>query len=248
MNTLEHCLKRSDEWIFGSEEPYEQSGDVGEEVDTSGLIYLRARYMQPTLGLFLARDPWSGDVLRPGSMNGWNYADGDPVTFRDLLASGVYTLDVVGDDGLHTSIAHVALTVSKPRFVLGAPSIEKVVSFGSIKTAVFELDVTPLDGWTAPVTLVFDPSSAPALGTVGLTRDPVSGVVASTLMVTPTERVYLMASTKKDTPPGQYTLLVEAEAGGRQQTLVLTLTVKQIKLYLPLIARNQVPMAMAWHR
>ncbi len=52
---------------------------AGEQADTTGLIYLRARYMNPRLGIFLARDPWSGDVLRPGSMNGWNYAGGNPI-------------------------------------------------------------------------------------------------------------------------------------------------------------------------
>jgi RHS repeat-associated protein len=60
---------------------------AGEQIDTSGLIYLRARYMQPTLGIFLARDPWSGETLRPGSMNGWNYAEGNPVINLDPLGS-----------------------------------------------------------------------------------------------------------------------------------------------------------------
>ncbi len=54
-------------------------GYAGEQADTTGLIYLRARYMNPRLGIFLARDPWSGDQLRPGSMNGWNYAGGNPI-------------------------------------------------------------------------------------------------------------------------------------------------------------------------
>ena len=58
-------------------------GYAGEQFDTTGLIYLRARYMNPTLGIFLARDPWNGDVLRPGSMNGWNYVDGNPVDSTD---------------------------------------------------------------------------------------------------------------------------------------------------------------------
>jgi RHS repeat-associated protein len=56
---------------------------AGEQIDTTGLIYLRARYMNPRLGIFLARDPWSGDVLRPGSMNGWNYTEGNPVNRVD---------------------------------------------------------------------------------------------------------------------------------------------------------------------
>ncbi len=56
---------------------------AGEEADTTGLIYLRARYLQPRLGIFLSRDPWSGDVLRPGSMNGFNYGLGNPVRHTD---------------------------------------------------------------------------------------------------------------------------------------------------------------------
>ncbi|CAG0937622.1 hypothetical protein TFLX_06569 [Thermoflexales bacterium] len=39
--------------------------------------------MQPTLGIFLARDPWSGDVIRSGSMNGFGYGLGNPVKYTD---------------------------------------------------------------------------------------------------------------------------------------------------------------------
>ncbi len=62
---------------------------TGEERDQSGLIFLRARYMQPRLGIFLARDPWEGDVLRPGSMNGFGYVEGNPVNALD--PSGLYS-------------------------------------------------------------------------------------------------------------------------------------------------------------
>ena len=58
-------------------------GYSGEQIDTSGLVFLRARYMQPTLGMFLSRDPWSGDQMRPGSMNGWNYTEGNPINSVD---------------------------------------------------------------------------------------------------------------------------------------------------------------------
>jgi len=58
-------------------------GYVGEQIDSMGLIYLRARYMQSRLGVFLSRDPWEGDALRPGSMNGWNYVGGNPVNKID---------------------------------------------------------------------------------------------------------------------------------------------------------------------
>jgi RHS repeat-associated protein len=56
---------------------------AGEQIDTSGLVFLRARYMQPMLGIFLARDPWSGDQLRPGSMNGYSYVEGNPINRVD---------------------------------------------------------------------------------------------------------------------------------------------------------------------
>jgi RHS repeat-associated protein len=59
---------------------------TGEDYDpTVGLVFLRARYMQPMLGIFLARDPWGGDQMRPGSMNGWNYGDDNPVNRVDPM-------------------------------------------------------------------------------------------------------------------------------------------------------------------
>ncbi len=59
-------------------------GFTGEDWNTTTqLVFLRARYMQPGLGMFLSHDPWSGDDLRPGSMNGWNYVEGNPTNFRN---------------------------------------------------------------------------------------------------------------------------------------------------------------------
>ena len=58
-------------------------GYSGDQIDSTGLIYLRARYMQPQLGIFLSRDPWEGDMLWPGSMNGWNYVGGNPILYVD---------------------------------------------------------------------------------------------------------------------------------------------------------------------
>ncbi len=59
-------------------------GFTGEQLDNqTGLLYLRARYMQPRLGIFLAHDPWGGDMMRPGSMNGYSYVEGDPINRVD---------------------------------------------------------------------------------------------------------------------------------------------------------------------
>jgi hypothetical protein len=39
--------------------------------------------MQPMLGIFLARDPWGGDQMRPETYTGFNYTMGNPVNLSD---------------------------------------------------------------------------------------------------------------------------------------------------------------------
>jgi len=67
-------------------------GYAGEQTDNTGLVYLRARYMQPRFGIFLAHDPLGGDVYLPQSMNGWNYANGNPAMYLD--PSGLQVLEI----------------------------------------------------------------------------------------------------------------------------------------------------------
>ena len=58
-------------------------GFTGEQTDVTGLVFLRARYMRPGLGMFLSRDPWEGYELWPGTYNGFNYAMGNPANLSD---------------------------------------------------------------------------------------------------------------------------------------------------------------------
>jgi RHS repeat-associated protein len=58
-------------------------GFTGEMTDNTGLIYLRARYMDPRVGRFLTKDVWPGDYFRPPSLNGWNYVEANPINFID---------------------------------------------------------------------------------------------------------------------------------------------------------------------
>jgi RHS repeat-associated protein len=58
-------------------------GFTGEQMDSTGLLYLRARFYDPSLGRFLSGDTL--DVSGPGS-TGYNrfiYAQDDPTTFTD---------------------------------------------------------------------------------------------------------------------------------------------------------------------
>ncbi len=41
-------------------------GFTGEQVDANELVYLRARYYSPGLGVFAGLDPWEGDEFEWG--------------------------------------------------------------------------------------------------------------------------------------------------------------------------------------
>jgi len=53
------------------------------------LLFLRARYYEPTSGRFTSRDPWSGDIMRPSTLQAWIYAGNNPVWLVD--PSGLQT-------------------------------------------------------------------------------------------------------------------------------------------------------------
>jgi RHS repeat-associated protein len=70
--------------------PIEQSGAgitslgfTGEYTDPSGLLYLRARYMNPSTATFLTKDPFEGIMHLVMSRNGYSYVHGNPVNFTD---------------------------------------------------------------------------------------------------------------------------------------------------------------------
>lgn len=60
-------------------------GFAGELTDPSGLIYLRSRWYEPSVGRFLARDPFAGGLHQPSSLNGFAYVGGRPTMLVDPL-------------------------------------------------------------------------------------------------------------------------------------------------------------------
>src|SRR5262249_24518105 len=50
---------------------------------TTGLDYLRARYLNPATGRFVSRDTFSGSILVPLSENPFLYTHGNPINHRD---------------------------------------------------------------------------------------------------------------------------------------------------------------------
>jgi RHS repeat-associated protein len=58
-------------------------GFTGEYTDETELLYLRARYMNPTMGGFVSLDPFEGVSARPMSLNGYSWVEGNPIDMID---------------------------------------------------------------------------------------------------------------------------------------------------------------------
>ncbi|MBN1315670.1 MAG: RHS repeat-associated core domain-containing protein, partial [Anaerolineales bacterium] len=89
-------LANTDDWIVLTQsfEPFgellESEGDAysvygytGEQVDGSGLVYLRARYLDTGVGRFLTRDPKTGNKLQPETQNVYIYSLDNPINLTD---------------------------------------------------------------------------------------------------------------------------------------------------------------------
>lgn len=56
----------------------------GEQLDsTTGLYYLRARYMNPTTGTFISIDTYQGSIFEPVTLHKYLYANANPVMYSD---------------------------------------------------------------------------------------------------------------------------------------------------------------------
>lgn len=58
-------------------------GFAGEQLDPTGLYFNRARYYNPSLGRFISRDPLSGSLGNPSSLNRYVYATNNPALLTD---------------------------------------------------------------------------------------------------------------------------------------------------------------------
>lgn len=119
------------------DDPY---GYVGErrDVDT-GLIYLRARWYDPSVGRFLSPDPAPAPQDRPASLNAYLYADGEPVGGVDP-AGRQTTADLVAAESDAQIQASTALpNMARPIFKKFACRMGEVVALEAITYGIYVL-------------------------------------------------------------------------------------------------------------
>jgi len=68
-------------------------GFTGEMTDANGLLHLRARYYDPTVGVFASLDPFEGINSRPMSMNGYSWVEGNVANWTDPSGRQTYDPD-----------------------------------------------------------------------------------------------------------------------------------------------------------
>jgi RHS repeat-associated protein len=86
-------------------------GFTGEQYDAAtGLVYLRARYYNPSLKLFMSRDPFPGIPTMPASQHGYSYSHNNPVNLTDPTGeSPVPAIIVVGGAVIVVVVLYIAI-------------------------------------------------------------------------------------------------------------------------------------------
>ncbi|MEN3005048.1 RHS repeat-associated core domain-containing protein [Dehalobacterium formicoaceticum] len=72
--------------------PIRYAGEYYDE--ETGNYYLRARYYDPSIGRFIAEDPYEGSITNPLSLNLYTYCENDPIRFVDSTGNWPELTDI----------------------------------------------------------------------------------------------------------------------------------------------------------
>ena len=100
---------------------------TGEQVDETGLIYLRARYYDPASGRFLSTDNYAGDCSKPESLNRFDYVNNEPTVLSDPdghcpLCLAAVAVEVL-EGGVTAATLAAGVYVYKDRIAQGVDSL-----------------------------------------------------------------------------------------------------------------------------
>ena len=85
------------------------------EMQTGGLVHLRARDYVSQLGRFTSRDTWEGDIFKPNTLGKWNYANSNPLVFID--SSGKCPICIILGVVIISSVTIEGCTVSGDKLI-----------------------------------------------------------------------------------------------------------------------------------
>ncbi|RED54736.1 RHS repeat domain-containing protein [Cohnella lupini] len=74
--------------------PFKYAGEILD--DETGLYYLRARYYDPTMGRFINKDTYEGQIDNPLTLNQYTYVHNNPLIYSDPTG---HFIDLVADIG-----------------------------------------------------------------------------------------------------------------------------------------------------
>lgn len=100
-------------------------GYAGEQTDTTGLQFLRARYYAPTQGRFLTKDTYRGIAWQPASLNGYDYSKNNPVNYND--PSGYWPVPVDPNQIIRDAVAYLK---SIGQTIVEDPTVKSVYANG----------------------------------------------------------------------------------------------------------------------
>ena len=133
------------------------------------------------------------------------------VTTSTTTPTGTYPLTITGASGTLSHSTSATLVVNgAPDFSLSAAPSSRSVG-GSVTSTTYSITITPLSGFSDPVTLG---ASGPLIGALG-TFSPNPATTSSTLTV----------SITSSTPAGTYTLTLTGTSGSLSHSITVTLVV-----------------------
>ena len=112
----------------------------GEQFDeTTGLYYLRARYMDTSTGRFISQDSYAGSIFDPISLHKYLYANANPVMNSD--PSGYFTLEDVEIGTAGETILNVAYQMANQSAMrIGMAILASVITIADV--ALFTYIIT----------------------------------------------------------------------------------------------------------
>ena len=115
----------------------------GEQYDsTTGLYYLRARYMDTSTGRFISMDTYQGSTADPISLHKYLYANSNPVTYTDPSGYTSITMnDVMGGIAINSILDGIIVASCLD---LGLKLISDLKTATTVKMAEFEVSVNQI--------------------------------------------------------------------------------------------------------